>query len=301
MPKSIPVALMFCCLLLGVSAQAAQEQKLESGKPIEREIAGGEAHTYQFKLAAGQFARVVVEQLVIDVAVALMAPDGKQIAEGDLSTGAFGQEPLSHEAAVSGDYRMVVRPIAATALKSAYRVRLEVKAAATAQDKQRISAERLLAEVARLSQQRGVSVAQTIEKAEQALTLWRALADRYWEARTLHLIGVAYASGSKNDQAIQYYEQALVIQREVKNRAGEGTTLDNLGNAYRSLSRYEKAIEYYEQALAIHREVKKRAGEGTTLDNWGSAYRFLSRYEKAIDTTSRRWRSTASSRIGRVK
>ena len=275
------IFLVLCCIS-GV-ALSQGTTSLRPGQPVEREIAGGESHTYQISLQSGQFMHVVVEQKGIDVALALIAPDGKQIAEGDLYTGAFGQEPLSHEAVVSGDYRIVVRPIAATALKSAYQVRLEVKAAATAQDKQRISAERLLAEVARLSQQRGVSVVQTIEKAEKALTLWRDLADRYWEARTLHLIGIAYASGSKNDQAIQYYEQALAIHREVKNRAGEGMALGNLGLAYGSLSRYEKAIEYQEQALAIHREVKTRAGEGNALTNLGFAYISLSRYEKSIE------------------
>src|SRR4051794_9204440 len=32
---------------------------LEAGKPIERELGGGEAHSYQLTLAAGQYVRVV--------------------------------------------------------------------------------------------------------------------------------------------------------------------------------------------------------------------------------------------------
>src|SRR5436853_3962099 len=42
---------------------------LEAGKPIERELAGGEAHTYQLTLAAGQYATVVVDQQRINVAL----------------------------------------------------------------------------------------------------------------------------------------------------------------------------------------------------------------------------------------
>ena len=180
----------------------------------------------------------------------------------------------------------------ATAPKGAYQVRLEVKAATTAQDKQRIAAERLQAEVIKLNQQGAAAGQQMVEKAQQALALWRELADRYWEASTLNLIGSAYLSSRKYEQAIEYYNQALAIRRELKYRAGEGAVLGNLGNAYYRLSRYEKAIEYIEQALAIYREVKNRANEGSALNNLGEAYRNLSRYEKAIEyKVSVCWRS----------
>jgi len=246
-------------------------------------MAGGQTHTYQITLQAGQFLRVVVEQQGIDVAVALIAPDGKQIIEVDQPTGAFGQESLSHEAAVSGDCRIIIRTVAATAPKGTYQVRLEVKTSAAAQDKQRIVAERLLVE-ANQSRKRGPAGAQQmIEKAQQALAIWRELADKYWEASTLSLIGFAYSLVEKTDQAIEYYEPALAIFRGIKDRNGEVRALNNLGIAYFTLSRYEKAIEDYEQALAIFRELKSRNGEGVVLSNLGNAYTNLSRYEKAIE------------------
>src|SRR6266498_5420353 len=42
---------------------------LELGKPIERELAGGESHSYLLPLAAGQFCHVVVDQRGVDVVV----------------------------------------------------------------------------------------------------------------------------------------------------------------------------------------------------------------------------------------
>ena len=280
--KRVGGLLFALCCLSGL-AVAQGTNSLEPGRAVEREIAGGESHTYQLVLQAGQFVRVVVEQNGIDVAVALIAPDGKQLAEANLSSGAFGQEPLSHEAAVSGDYRIVVRTIAATAPKGAYQVRQEVKAAATAQDKQRIAAELLLAEAARLSQQGAVTAAQTIEKAQQSLPLWRELADQYWEAHTLNRIGNAWSSDRKYDHAIESYNQALARYREVKNRAGEGIALNNLGTAYKGLSRYAKAIEYFEQALAIRRELRDRNGEADSLNALGDSYERLGRNDKAIE------------------
>jgi hypothetical protein len=54
----------FCLLTLlcfVVTVQAAQEpQMLVPGKPVEREIAGGQSHTYRLTLEAGQFVHAVV-------------------------------------------------------------------------------------------------------------------------------------------------------------------------------------------------------------------------------------------------
>ena len=263
-------------------AQAAAEpQRLESGKAVEREIRGGESHSYQLPLAAGQFLRVVVEQKGIDLALTLVGPDARQVKEVNL-TGAFGLESLSHEAVVGGDYRIVVRPIGANARKGAYQLRADVKAVATTQDRNRIAAERLLAEAYQLSRPGAAAAQQAIEKAQAVLQQVRELGDRYWEAYVLALIGGAYYVLRSPEKSIEYTEQALAIRRELKDRAGEATSLYFIGLAHFRLNRCEKAIEYYEQALGIQRQVKDRAGEGTTLSGLGNACQNLSRYENAI-------------------
>jgi hypothetical protein len=82
---------------LSFLVQAGQNLRtLEPGKAVEREIAGGESHTYQINLAARQFARFRLEQRVLDV-VLLTAPDGKQLVEMNL-TEAGEEESLSLEA-----------------------------------------------------------------------------------------------------------------------------------------------------------------------------------------------------------
>src|SRR5437667_7764286 len=122
--KSISIVLMIGCLWLGVAVQAAQEpQTLVSGQTVEREVAGGEVHTYRIELAARQFMRVVAEQKGADVTLTLVGPDNKQVAETDL-TGAHGTESLSYEAAASGDYRLMIHALGATTLRGAYDARL---------------------------------------------------------------------------------------------------------------------------------------------------------------------------------
>jgi hypothetical protein len=213
MSKTFIIILFLVCTLgLSASAQVApQSATLLPGQSVERQIAGGESHNYQIRLAAGQFMRVVVEQKGVDVSVAFVAPDNKQVDEADF-TGAFGEESISHQATLNGGYQIVVRATAAKVTKGIYEVRLEVKDTATAKDKQRIGAERLLAEAKKLNEQKTVTAAQTIEKAQLALSVFRAIGDRYWEAQVLNLIGNAYDDG-KFDQAVESYDQEPHAQR----------------------------------------------------------------------------------------
>src|SRR6476646_6937076 len=62
---------------------------LEEGKPIEREIAGGQSHSYKFTLTSNQYAHILVQQKGIDVAVTLFGPDGRAVMRIDGSSGLF--------------------------------------------------------------------------------------------------------------------------------------------------------------------------------------------------------------------
>src|SRR5262245_14119689 len=64
-------------------AGAEDAVTLEPGKPISRELASGQRHTYQIKLSLDQFLQVIVEQQGIDLLVQVVWPDGKQIQEFD--------------------------------------------------------------------------------------------------------------------------------------------------------------------------------------------------------------------------
>ena len=283
MKKALCILTLILCFV--VTGQAAQEpQTLVPGNPVEREIAGGESHTYQITLTAGQFVRFRLEQRAMDARLILSAQDGRQLAEMDL-TGAGSEESLSLEAATAGVYRLTVKGggSASASLRRSYWLEAVVKAAATAQDKKRLTAEALMIEANELAKQGGKTVQQVIEKLEQASSFWRELGEPSWTASSLSRIGRAYDDLSRYEKAIEYYEQALAIYREAKNRAAEGNTLYSLGVSHGRLGRYEKTIELQEQALAIYRAEKNRAEEGRALGGVGVAYIFLSRYEKAIE------------------
>jgi CHAT domain-containing protein/tetratricopeptide (TPR) repeat protein len=264
-------------------AQAAQEpQTLESGKALEREITGGQSHAYQLKLAAGQFLRVVVEQKRTDVVLALTGPDGKKLVESDLTAILGARDSLSFEATTTGDYLLVVRANGVAALRGAYQIRVELKAAATAQDRQRLNAEQLLYEARLLINERKYTDPQWSEKLGRSLALWRELNDRYGQVLTLNLTGLGLAGANQYDKAIESYEQALALWRTEKLPRGEALVLRNMGDTYTNLARLDKAVECYELALPIYRELKDRMNEALTLGPLANAYSWLGRHDLAI-------------------
>src|SRR5262245_46887082 len=113
---SLPVALFAAgCLAAGSLAQTsrAQEtqatQQVEVGRHSEGQLAGGQSHEYRFTLAAGQYARLAVVQHTINVALAVVAPDGMEVLAIDAyEIGWF--EPIEFIADTTGTYRLRVTP-----------------------------------------------------------------------------------------------------------------------------------------------------------------------------------------------
>lgn len=271
-------------VLLICISQAQEVNRLEPGRSVERDITGGKTHTYQISLAAGQFLRVVVDQRAIDVALALMGPEGKPLIESDLTGIVGGRESLCFEAGAARNYQIVVRANGDATQSGAYEMRTDIKAKASAQDRQRMTAELLLNEARKLLTQGKYTDPQLTDKLGQSLTLWRDLDDRYWQGLALNSVGVANYGTRQFDKAIERYEQALALVREEKVRAVEATVLNNMGNAYGGLSRYDKAVECYQQVLAIRRELKDRRGEAASLFDVAWTYERMSRYDKALES-----------------
>src|SRR5262249_16506909 len=75
---------------------------VEPGKPVERELSGGQSHSYKLAMVSGQYSRIVIEQRGIDVVVALLTPDGKKISEVDSNPVIEGSETVLTVAEVTG-------------------------------------------------------------------------------------------------------------------------------------------------------------------------------------------------------
>ena len=103
------LAASFICLLTVTAV--AQNQTLQVGTPIERQLAGGETHTYTVTLEENTYVQLVAEQRGIDVVVRVYSPANKSLGEYDTPNGDNGPETVWFIATEAGTYRITVTPL----------------------------------------------------------------------------------------------------------------------------------------------------------------------------------------------
>lgn len=102
----------------------AEAQRLEPGKPIERELKAGETHNYTVVLTKGQFLDAAVNQRGIDVMVQVSGPTGTALARIDSPNGDQGDEPVGLEAKTAGTYRMDISSLEKDVKPGRYEIRV---------------------------------------------------------------------------------------------------------------------------------------------------------------------------------
>ncbi|MGH9969473.1 MAG: CHAT domain-containing protein, partial [Pyrinomonadaceae bacterium] len=270
-----------------VPPEGQQIPKLEIGKPVVRAIAGGQAHPYEILATAGDYLNVVVDQRAVDVIVSLFAPDGRKILEVDSPNGAFGPEPLMTLIESTGRHRIEIRTFAGSTIAGAYEVRVQELRAATVEDKSRVpmvlAAQQAQDRAVQLVNKSPDSARSAIPVFDKALSLWRQLGQKYWEALCLNSLGQTYNSLDDKQKALDYFNQALALQRDVGDRHGEASTLDAVAEIYHQLGEEQKALDYFNRALPLRKSLGDMRGEGLTLIGLGRVYFTLGETLKALE------------------
>jgi tetratricopeptide (TPR) repeat protein len=261
-----------------------QVRQLEAGRPIERELSGGQSHSYRITMAAGQYLHLVVDQRGIDVVVVLLAPDGEKRSEVDSPNGTAGPEVVSAIAEAAGVYRIEVRALGEAAGAGRYEIKIEELREANAKDRYRVDAGAVFREAEQLQYGNLEAKRGSIEKYHRALELYRRADDRRGEADTLNKIGLVYWSSGEMKKALENYNEALAIRRATGDRGGEAGVLNNIGAVYQGLGETQNALENYSQALPIIRAVGDRSNEAVILNNIGDVYQSSGEMQKALES-----------------
>jgi CHAT domain-containing protein/Tfp pilus assembly protein PilF len=272
----------------GQVSSARQNSKdaspLQQGEVIERELSGGETHNYHLTLAPGQYLRLAVDQKGIDVLVALFGPDGKALGEFDSPNGSRGPESVLILTESSGVYRVEVRSLEKNADAGRYEIKILEMRTATEKDKKYVAAQKADAEGVQLRLNRSApSLRKSIEKFEEAISLWRAIGDEKGETVSVIGIGLSYDDLGEKQKALEYYNKALPLCRATGDRMAEALAFNNVGAVYHSLGENQKALEYYGQALSLRKVLGDEYGQAETLNNLGVVYYYTGENQKALD------------------
>lgn len=128
----LAASFLICCLLTAVVT--AQDQKLQLGTPLERQLAAGQSHNFSVSLEENSFIQLVVEQRGIDVVVKISNPDGKDFGRFDTPNGNQGLENVSFVAPAAGTYRITVTPLNQDAGEGRYEIKIIEVREATEQE-----------------------------------------------------------------------------------------------------------------------------------------------------------------------
>ena len=124
---------------------------------------------------------------------------------------------------------------------------------------------------------------QAILSFKQALALYRAMGDRWYEGASLFYLGLCYDSLGDHPRASDHYQQASAVFRELGDRVGEAASLASFGNCCRFVGNYRQAVGLYEQVLPVFKGLGDRPSEAATLNNLGVCFHSLGDYRRAID------------------
>jgi tetratricopeptide (TPR) repeat protein len=272
---------------LGAIKSAASQQSfpaLEEGRPIERELAGGETHAFQVTLAAGQYLRAVVDQRGIDVALKIFATDGQKLVEMDSPNATQGPEAISVVAEQPGSYRVEISSLNKEAPAGRYEAKVTAIRTATEQDRKWITAQSAYNEGQGLRRRREAeSWRKSIESYKEAIRNWQVAGDQLMEVHALYCIGFAWRLLNQQQKALECFSQALQLQRPEAGWREEANTLYLMGLVHNDLGEPRQALERFKRALSMQRAVRDVYAEAQTLGNMGTAHLLLGEARKSLE------------------
>lgn len=123
------LVLLTSVILAGFVSAGAQTgaESLLKGKSIEKELKGGESHSYSLAVDKGEFVYVEVDQRGIDVVVRVYDPTGKKTDEVDSPNGQRGPEPVIITPDIKGVYRIEVGALEPAAKPGRYAIELKMQ------------------------------------------------------------------------------------------------------------------------------------------------------------------------------
>ncbi len=273
--KFILLAVFF---LASISAVFSQETpKLVLNNEIEREIKGGETHSFAVQIGANQTARVEIEQKGIDVSLAAYKPSGEKFIETESPSGILGNDLILVTATDAGEYKIEVSPADPRAGLAKYAIKLTEVRPTVALDFEINTAAKKITEVANESsvlRAKGTIEGRrkALEKFQEVIALSKTKQDKVWQVVAVVSSGLIYEQLGEMQKSLEFYLHGLELSRQIGNREFVSTALNNLGNNYKILGDYEQAVFYLNQALTINREIGDKQGEAIVLNNLGGCY-----------------------------
>jgi CHAT domain-containing protein/Tfp pilus assembly protein PilF len=235
-----------------IAAQNTQEiTTLELGKPIERELSGGQKHSYEIALTKGQYIRVEIRPQGTDIGVSLQMPDRKEFVV--FTALGIVQDAIIHRVAESSGIHRLNVYTRAKAPAGRYEIRLAALRPATEDDRALQQARELVEAAVALHREGRYSEARPL--LIRALEIRERVAgpDSRGVAEVLGMLATNHQGTGDYASAEPLLERSLTIVEKLYGAENHDVAheLRRLGLFYYRKGDYLKAEERLQKALAI--------------------------------------------------
>jgi CHAT domain-containing protein/tetratricopeptide (TPR) repeat protein len=264
--------------------QNETQGELIVGRPVEREMAGGQVHLYSIHLVRGDYASIEIRPKGIDLVSSLFSPDGSLAAAGDSSHGGDAPVSVVFVAEVTGSHTLRIHPSKDKAAAGRYQVEMAPIRPASVEEAGRSRARMEFAEAQKLA------LAGDAEQNRKAIThygrameLFREAGDRKGELTAMVAVAESHVWFGDPEEALDYYSRAIQLSHDTGDRYREANIHIGVGRIQATFGNYQDALSSYDRALEIFRGLSARYGEALALTLQGSSYHFLGDYRRALE------------------
>ncbi len=284
--------LLLTTALLAMAPLTARETVpvLSEATPAERSLMAGDTALFSLDLPAQHYIWIQVEQVGIDVAVAVLDPLGSVVDQIDFEKGIRRSESIEIIAEAAGLYTLRLRPANTEAQAGVVRARIGDLRPARPNDPALILAERRYNEAVGTARSRtDEALATAATRYREALALFGTADDVLGQAKTRTNLGLVLRRQGDIQGAIAEYQAALALWRQLGDARGETDSLLNLAAAHRTAGEVARAVSVGEEAVRRAREARPEAEPrmldslAQTLESQGAPDRALALFTRALE------------------
>jgi CHAT domain-containing protein len=258
--------------------------RLEPDRPVERELQGGQTHSYSVQLTGGQALDVVVAQKGIDVILEAEDPAGRLLFQRDAPIGSFGEERAVLTAGRTGSYIVRVRALREGRAAGRYEIRVHGLRQAADRDRTLDAAQRAWTEGYRLDHERTAgSARRAVSQYERSAALWGSVGEPREEAIALLGVGRVQRFLGSPRLARDAEERALELSRACRDREIEAMAGRRVAMFLISSGDPSGAIPLLERGRELARATGDPEEESSTVNRLGEAWWLLGRFQKGLD------------------
>jgi CHAT domain-containing protein/Tfp pilus assembly protein PilF len=254
----------------------------------DKELAGGQVHTYKISVASSnQYLRVVIEQRGISIVATLYDSQKKELFRADSPSGAHGPIYISTILQTAGDYRVEVRSTEKWANTGRYKIAIEELRDVKPPDTERVAADKNYLEGRQLYVRRNYTDA--LVKFQAANAYWLREGDRHWIALTEFCLGNTQVNLTKRDVAAEHFNKGLGVQVDERLdwRLKASLFNDRGANLGYLKDKEQEALASLNEAFKIYEKHQDRRGQASVFNNIGFLHLRAGRYRQATEILSK--------------